>query len=112
MLPHPLIAVSVTIFTFMSPASTPASFPEPDPCPYQGPHTTPPSGGGTAHLQCLLRNVWGYTEVVVDGTPGPATRKAVIAHQVDCDIPSDGVVGHQTWRLLHPDTSTPECLDA
>lgn len=113
MLLHPLIAASIAISPLISPAATPGQFPEPAPCPYQGPHTTPPGGGGgTAHLQCLLRYVWGYTEVVVDGIAGPATLKAVIAHQIDCDVPADGVVGPQTWRLLHPESSTPECLDA
>lgn len=55
-----------------------------------------------AHAQCLLRNVWGYGGVDVDGIFGPRTRSAVIDMQRRCGIAPDGIVGPNTWNCLHP----------
>jgi peptidoglycan hydrolase-like protein with peptidoglycan-binding domain len=85
------------------------------PCAYSGAHPTirnGSKGGPTAHLQCLLRNVWGYREVTVDGDFGPITENAVRTHQKDCHIKQDGVVGPVTWSRLHPDSTTAQCRDA
>ncbi|HVQ96258.1 MAG TPA: peptidoglycan-binding domain-containing protein [Mycobacteriales bacterium] len=85
------------------------------PCPYSGAHPTlrqGSSGAAVGHLQCLLRNVWGYSNVAVDGAFGPVTRSAVVTHQQDCHIGADGIVGPVTWSRLHPDTTTAECLDS
>ncbi|MEU0884356.1 peptidoglycan-binding domain-containing protein [Lentzea sp. NPDC005914] len=83
------------------------------PCPYSGIHPVLQNGsdgGAVKHLQCLLR-LWGYTAVAVDGHFGPITESAVEAHQRDCKIQRDGVVGPETWRHLHLDTTTDECTD-
>lgn len=114
MIRHALVATSLALATLASPTSTDNRLAEPAQCPYNGTHPTPPKNGGegVTHLQCLLRNVWGYHDVVIDGIAGPTTRDAVVAHQIDCEVPVDGRVGPQTWLLLHPDTSTPECPDA
>jgi lysozyme len=85
------------------------------PCGYNGAHPTLRNGStgeAVAHLQCLLRNVWDYGNVAVDGQFGPVTESAVITHQRDCHIGVDGVVGPDTWRHLHPDTTTSQCTDA
>jgi zinc D-Ala-D-Ala carboxypeptidase len=84
------------------------------PCPYSGLHPSiAPGDDGppVAHLQCLLNKVWGYTDVAADGEFGPITERAVIRHQEDCGIRVDGVVGPETWRHLHPDTTTDNCRD-
>lgn len=85
------------------------------PCPYDGAHPELRQGSGQQeairHLQCLLRNVWGYRSVVVDSSFGPITRSAVVAHQRDCAIADDGIVGPVTWSRLHPDTTTAQCAD-
>lgn len=81
-------------------------------CGYSGGHPTISQGStgeAVAHAQCLLRNVWGYGSVVVDGVFGPATRAAVVAHQRDCGIGDDGIVGPNTWNALHPDTAPSAC---
>jgi zinc D-Ala-D-Ala carboxypeptidase len=83
------------------------------PCPYSGAHPTlrqGSSGEAVRHLQCLLNRVWGYG-IAIDGAFGPATRGAVVAHQLDCGIAADGVVGPVTWSRLHPDTTTAACRD-
>jgi hypothetical protein len=95
-----------------SPTASTAYVESPE-CLYQGPHSV--VGRGTtgpvvAHLQCLLNRIWGY-DVPIDGIAGPATGRAVISHQADCHIPVDGIVGLQTWIVLHPATASPECLD-
>jgi peptidoglycan hydrolase-like protein with peptidoglycan-binding domain len=96
-------------------ASTPGDVQVAAPCPYSGAHPTlqqGSSGSAVGHLQCLLRNVWGYANVAVDGQFGPITRSAVVTHQQDCHIGVDGIVGPDTWRHLHPDTTTAECSDS
>jgi hypothetical protein len=107
-----LVAACITLAAAYSSTSVPDEFVEPPLCPYSGPHNNLPGGGAAiAHLQCLLRNVWGY-DVAIDGNLGPDTRSTVRDHQIDCAVPPDGVVGPNTWLLLHPDTTTPECLDS
>lgn len=69
------------------------------------------SGPLVSYLQCLLRIEWRYQKVAVDGQFGEITRAAVIAHQKDCEIGVDGIVGPETWRHLEPKTTTKECLD-
>lgn len=59
-------------------------------------------GAPVAHAQCLLRNVWGYGGVDVDGIFGPRTRSAVIDMRRRCGIAQDGIVGPNTWNCLHP----------
>jgi peptidoglycan hydrolase-like protein with peptidoglycan-binding domain len=106
-----LVAACVTLATGYSSTPVPDAFAEPPQCPYSGPHDNLRSGSAViTHLQCLLRNVWGY-DVAIDGDLGPGTRSAVRDHQIDCAVTPDGVVGPNTWLLLHPDTATPECLD-
>lgn len=75
------------------------------PCNYSGSHPTirqGSQGAPVAHAQCLLRNVWGYGGVDVDGIFGPRTRSAVIDMQRRCGIAQDGIVGPNTWNCLHP----------
>lgn len=84
------------------------------PCPYSGSHPSlaiNSNGEPVRHLQCLLNRVWGYTNVAMDAQFGPITRSAVIAHQRDCGITADGIVGPVTWSRLHPDTTTQQCID-
>jgi peptidoglycan hydrolase-like protein with peptidoglycan-binding domain len=83
------------------------------PCPYDAGHPElrrGSSGEAVRHLQCLLREVWRYG-VTVDSSFGPITEAAVIAHQRDCGIAADGIVGPNTWRALHPDTASAACRD-
>jgi Putative peptidoglycan binding domain len=54
-------------------------------------------------LQRALRRT-PNADLVVDGFFGPKTKTAVEAFQHSADLPSDGVVGDQTWRAL-PDSS-------
>lgn len=94
-------------------ATPPAEVSAAAPCPYSGIHPVLQNGsdgGAVRHLQCLLR-LWGYTSVAVDGHFGPITESAVEAHQRDCRITADGVVGPETWRHVHLDTTTDECTD-
>ncbi|MET1074029.1 MAG: peptidoglycan-binding domain-containing protein [Umezawaea sp.] len=58
------------------------------------------------------RHAWGYSNVDVDGGFGAVTRSAVVSHQRDCHIGVDGEVGADTWRHLHPDTTTAQCSDS
>lgn len=108
--------LSTTALAMPAGASTPPGNPQvAAPCPYDGGHPEirqGASGEVVRHLQCLLRNVWGYTSVVIDSQFGPATNAAVVSHQRDCHIGVDGRVGPVTWRHLHPDTTTAECTDA
>jgi peptidoglycan hydrolase-like protein with peptidoglycan-binding domain len=83
------------------------------PCPWTGAHPEIRRGvvsPATRHAQCLLREIWHYN-IEVDGDFGPATERAVVAHQRDCGIAADGIVGPITWRALHPDTASAACLD-
>jgi len=84
------------------------------PCPYSGSHPSlaiNSNGAPVRHLQCLLNRVWGYTNVAEDAQFGPITQAAVVAHQRDCEIGDDGIVGPVTWSRLHPDTTTQQCLN-
>lgn len=75
------------------------------PCNYSGRHPVirlGSRGEAVAHAQCLLRNVRGHRNVVVDGIFGQVTRAAVVAEQRRCRIDQDGEVGPDTWRCLHP----------
>jgi hypothetical protein len=75
--------------------------------PVPGPHV---SRDLLAHLHCLLVFAWEYP-LRWDGTFGLATQHAVAAHQRDCHVTATGVVDAETWRLLHPETTTAECAD-
>lgn len=73
-------------------------------CNYSGSHPEISSGASgevVAHAQCLLRNVWGYKDVAVDGQFGPTTRKYVVKAQGVCGITQDGIIGPKTWDCLH-----------
>lgn len=122
MLRRVLIAVGIVLAALTSTAATivPAgATPRDDvsvaaPCPYSGIHPVlmnGSDGGAVRHLQCLLNKIWGYGEVAQDGHFGPITESAVTRHQQDCQIQVDGVVGPETWRHLHPDTTTDQCRD-
>jgi len=83
------------------------------PCPWTAAHPEIRRGDVAPvvrHAQCLLREIWRYN-IGVDGQFGPATERAVIAHQRDCGIDDDGIVGPDTWRALHPDTASAACRD-
>lgn len=41
----------------------------------------------------------GY-RIIIDGNFGPATKMAIIEFQKKSKLPSDGVVGEQTWEIL------------
>jgi zinc D-Ala-D-Ala carboxypeptidase len=85
------------------------------PCPYNGAHPTLrrySTGASVSHLQCLLKHVWGYSGLAIDGDFGPATELTVAAHQIDCHITVDGVVGPVTWSRLHPNSTTAQCRDS
>jgi N-acetylmuramoyl-L-alanine amidase len=51
-------------------------------------------------IQSVLRNVWGYLFLVVDGVFGPNTAYAVREHQRRKGLAQDGVVGPATWAAL------------
>lgn len=111
-----IAVLPVTPATAIAPTSAPATVSAAaGPCPYDGGHPELRQGStqqeAIRHLQCLLREVWRYGSVVIDSSFGPATRSAVIAHQRDCGILPDGIVGPMTWSRLHPDTTTPACRD-
>jgi len=118
----PLVALTIlaTVLIGSAGTATAASAPAPreavalgGPCPYDAGHPElrrGSSGEAVRHLQCLLREVWGYS-VTTDSQFGPITERAVIAHQRDCGIGDDGRVGPITWRHLHPDTTTAACRD-
>lgn len=117
-----LVAMSIVLasLTTTAAAAVPASATPPGdvsvaaPCPYSGSHPSLAEGSNgepVRHLQCLLNRVWGYTNVAEDAQFGPITRSAVVAHQQDCGIGVDGVVGPVTWSRLHPDTTTQQCID-
>ncbi len=41
----------------------------------------------------------GY-RIIIDGNFGPATKESVVSFQSKCKLPTDGVVGLQTWEKL------------
>ena len=52
-------------------------------------------------LQSILNRI-GYNAGAVDGTFGPATRRALVAFQSAFGLAIDGVAGPQTWAALEP----------
>jgi peptidoglycan hydrolase-like protein with peptidoglycan-binding domain len=58
------------------------------------------SGRVVVHAQCLLVRHWGQN-IVIDGVFGGATQQAVFNVQRWCGLAIDGVVGPNTWRVLH-----------
>ena len=100
----------------LAPAPTPAADPAPAAttyasdlarglCNYTGSHPRIQPGAVGApvvHLQCLLRNYWGYTNLAVDGSWGPATSDAVRSFQRAQGLDIDVIVGQLTWDKLHP----------
>ena len=57
------------------------------------------TGSEVRQVQQKLKR-WGYYSGSVDGTFGPATKKAVIAFQKKNGLRADGVVGADTYRAL------------
>ncbi len=51
-------------------------------------------------IQSVLRNVWGYIFLAVDGIFGPNTAGAVRDFQRRRGLAQDGVVGPLTWAAL------------
>ena len=51
------------------------------------------------HIQTALQNA-GYDPGTIDGRMGKQTREAIKAFQGANNLPADGKVGKQTWRLL------------
>ena len=51
-------------------------------------------------IQSVLRNVWAYLFLVVDGIFGPNTAFAVREHQRRKGLVVDGIVGPATWAAL------------
>jgi peptidoglycan hydrolase-like protein with peptidoglycan-binding domain len=58
------------------------------------------SGDGVKQAQCYLNSSLTGTPLVVDGSFGPITEKAVRRFQGCADITVDGLVGAQTWSQL------------
>lgn len=58
------------------------------------------SGDAVRAAQHLLRYVYGYNDVAVDGVFGPKTRAAVRAFQTSRGLAVDGIVGPETWKAL------------
>lgn len=60
--------------------------------------------GATRQVQEILRDrayyLSGNAQIPVDGIYGEGTREAVRQFQADFGLPTDGVVGHRTWRML------------
>jgi peptidoglycan hydrolase-like protein with peptidoglycan-binding domain len=109
MLAAPVQAAPAPAVTSTETAAQPLS----GPCPWTAAHPEIRRGDVAPvvrHAQCLLREIWHYN-IAVDGEFGPATERAVVAHQRDCGIGADGIVGPITWRALHPDTASAACLD-
>lgn len=107
--------LSATLTVSGTSTSTADLTPRSEACPEPGvPHVPIPGPDVSReillHLHCLLVSEWGY-QLVWDGVFGPATQRAVAAHQRDCGIPPTGRVGPETWLVLHPETTTPECAD-
>ncbi|MBL1104492.1 peptidoglycan-binding protein [Streptomyces sp. 5-8] len=82
-------------------------------CGYSGSHPTlsyAPSTYKAAveHAQCLLlnyhRNAW-QGGLSSDGYFGNLTLSAVKQFQSHCGLAKDGIIGPNTWKALHPDTS-------
>lgn len=82
------------------------------PCNYSGSHPTirwGDRGSVVVHAQCLMRNLWGYTSLAVDGDFGPITHATVLDIQDRAGLVIDGVVGPCTWKALHFEYIPPEC---
>jgi peptidoglycan hydrolase-like protein with peptidoglycan-binding domain len=71
------------------------------------------AGEVVRRLQQVLANgasgQWNTTPGAIDGSFGPQTAASVKAFQAWGDVPSDGVVGDQTWAVsLHAASATLE----
>lgn len=53
-----------------------------------------------SHAQCLLKYHWNQG-IAVDWKFGSATENAVRKVQRFCGLADDGVIGTQTWKVLH-----------
>lgn len=74
-------------------------------CNYGGDHPTisrGATGAAVSHLQCLLKNYWGYSSLSIDGIFGSATDSAVRNFQGSRGLTADGIVGTLTWNAVHP----------
>jgi len=58
------------------------------------------TGDAVSAAQHLLVNVYGYSNIAVDGIFGPATRNAVKTFQTEHNLTADGIVGENTWKAL------------
>lgn len=62
-------------------------------------------GGEVEVLQYMLSMLAEFTQTIqapaIDGIFGPATTKAVREYQQQVDLPTDGVVGEQTWNAIY-----------
>lgn len=71
-------------------------------CPYKQPTKILSYGmieNGVRWVQWQL-NKWGYTNIVIDGKFGPATKSAVLAFQKSKSLIRDGIVGQKTRNAL------------
>lgn len=62
----------------------------------------PPSGPyrpATKEIQAALKNA-GFYAGIIDGKPGPMTKKAVEDFQKAHSLEADGKVGPKTWEVL------------
>jgi peptidoglycan hydrolase-like protein with peptidoglycan-binding domain len=66
------------------------------------------SGAAVSELQQLL-NAKGIS-IAVDGVFGSTTRAAVVQFQKQSGIPTDGIVGPQTWQALRRGGNAPILL--
>lgn len=77
-------------------------------CNYSGSHPElRPSNSYSAavkHAQCL-HNIQAPAryDITVDGYFGQLTTIAIKRIQTKCAIDSDGIIGPDTWKCLHPD---------
>src|SRR6266566_2018637 len=83
------------------------------PNPGQPTITAGATGDSVRSLQQVLTNgasgQWNTTPGAVDGSFGPNTKASVKAFQAWGGVPSDGVVGDQTWAVsLHAASATLE----
>ncbi|MFD7666963.1 peptidoglycan-binding protein [Streptomyces sp. NPDC059788] len=58
------------------------------------------SGAAVKHAQCLLK-WWGFSPGAIDGVFGTRTENAVRNFQRAAGLSVDGIVGPNTWAVLH-----------